>query len=201
MIRTILKLSVCVIITSILASCGSDRSSESNVLPLQGTQFNPLSGNLSITDGIISGTGKMVANLPLDSVQSAHHFEIAFRIPNGGALKLLTHATDTLESGNAIRFVRQRNIVIIEVDSLPVGQFETSAETDTLRATIDVHNDESEGAHILVWAGGASTAGTENPLCEPHRQNGLLGAGSYWGLELDQATVSLAKFGDAIDQD
>jgi hypothetical protein len=159
------------------------------------------SGTLQHNSTNVSGSGSIVFNDPLPGIASKSSFELSFTIQDGGSLTLGGYSSNQLANG--VNVVMSRSgatlSVVLEAEG---NQNDVSAlftgidASGTIGVQIDIHNDETP-AHILAWNGqdfdeAAAIFNSENDGDTPGN-----GAGSFWGLILEDAVVSTAAAGDA----
>jgi hypothetical protein len=158
-------------------------------------------GTLQHNSTDVSGSGAVVFNDPLAGIASKHSFELSFTLQDGGSLTLGGYSSNQLANG--VNVVMSRSgatlSVVLEAEG---NQNDVSAlftgidASGTIGVQIDIHNDETP-AHILAWDGqdfdeAAAIFNSENDGDTPGN-----GAGSFWGLILEDAVVSTAAAGDA----
>ena len=173
-----------------LASC-----SKSGGNPTAAAATTTLTGSPQTTGSGYSGTGSLIYNTPLESVQSGHSWALAFTLQDGGSLTLLSNTNNQLGNGVAIQFSRAGAVLSAKLKAAG-SETDVSAAFTSIDASgaislqVDIHNDETP-AHVLVWSGtdfseGAALLNSEDAGNEVPGS----GSGTYWGLELNNATVS-----------
>ena len=154
-----------------------------------------LSGSVQTTGSGYTGSGSLIYNTPLDSIQSGHSWALAFTLQDGGSLTLLSNTNNQLGSGVAVRFARTGAVLSVTLKAAGAETDVSSAFTSvdasgSMSLQVDIHNDETP-AHVLVWSGtdfseGAALLNSEDAGNEVPGS----GSGTFWGLELNNATVS-----------
>lgn len=187
-------------------SCGGSSSSnnDSGSLPLS---YSVLS-NTSLTqaDSNVSGSGSLVFSSPLASVTGESHFTVTSSIEDGGSLKLVVYSDAQLSSGVELLISRSGSTATASVtvpgstSSTDVSSQLSSVLNDVITGSftlrVDMHNGEQPG-HILVWVADKSATLGDASLSEELGN----GAGTYWGLSLNQATVTDVSVGNAQHED
>ena len=160
------------IIFSILAliSCADTTSSdETEAVKLGEVEFLKTDGaNLDISDTGFSGTGKVMAKLPLESIKSGINFHLVGAIEDNGQLRLTTFSDDKLENGLAFELSRSGDTLGVKIlaegkESDITDYFTAIKASEEISLFIDVHNNETP-AHILIWKGDVTTFSEENVL-------------------------------------
>ena len=181
----------------VLLGCSTtDSSNSDDSSTLDGEAYSIILDNGLLSDGdIVSGNGSLIFNNPLPAISSNRSYSLSFSLENEGELILHSHSINTLE--NAISVVFTRNEENLEV-SLVNGNttqdistlFSDISADEPLTFQLDIHNEESP-AHILVWNGTdfSEEEALVNTEDTPSPGNG---AGTFWGLELTNASVSEA---------
>jgi hypothetical protein len=166
-----------------------------------------LSGTPSVSGGSIRGSGALLFDSRYREARSGGSYALDFTLEEGGMVKLVSHANESLAGGFELEFRRSGT----GADSLKVAlhaqgatwrsvsNFTNLPADQAVRLQIDLHNDEAP-AHILVWnrALGDDFDLTKAVLNSAHEIDGSpgIGSGTRWGLVLDKATVTLAEKGE-----
>ena len=184
-----------------LNSCGS---SPSSTYSLNGIGYSVVTAGTLLHNGTsVSGTGAIVFSAPLSETRSNNGFLLTFTLDDGGKLELVSNATAQLTSGVTVRVVRSGAAVTI---TTLIGDASTSFSapfnsgsvdaTGSITLQIDVHNFESP-AHILAWDSTVTAPFDEDNALFSSNATAGVGAGSFWGLVLENAVVSAASTLDA----
>lgn len=189
-------------------ACGkSDRGGNSGDNKLSIPEYTPLAGgSLTSAADSVTGTGSLIFKLPLGEVGSAKNYNLTFSIEEGGSLTLASHATDKLASGAEIVLTRSDKSLSLKLKAS--GATTTAKTLDNFDASkavtlsIDVHNGETP-AHILVWKDGVQNPDDDNAVFNSDADGATPGngAGTFWGLSLEKATVTEATPAEARFED
>jgi hypothetical protein len=157
---------------------------------------------LYVTGSSLSGSGSVVFRAPLGESGSNKGFRLQFTLADGGSIDLISHAYDNLSGGNTVRLVRSGQVlqtVLTDEGKTIIPHQLTGIAADTdLDLLIDVHNSETP-AHILIWNHDAGAADDDNALfnSDADADSSVRGYGNFWGLSLNQASVTAASAGEA----
>ncbi len=176
----------------------------------------------------VEGFGELLFLCPLEQVQSQHSFELSFELEEGGSVTLVTFADRELKHGFELEWQRQGEELRVLARSGAVEQnwsgplenknhrrapgFFSSLQAKMPQIfTLDVHNNETPAAHVIIWQGlrdpqrqtsqnhlfdsGEHTYDLENNYPQSSPGNGQ---GRFWGLRLDGARVTGANFGPPL---
>ncbi len=197
--KTVMSLSLVTLTALTLAAFNSGCSGKYNP-PTQ--KFSIVDGAPDVQGNTVSGSGTLLANSPL--AENEQHFSIQVELKNEassatlyafGAERLAHSAWLKLTRvGNTIqaRLGGPDNAVGIDVtDSL-----KTLDSSSVFTLNIDMHNEEAEGTHLIVWTeaacpSGSTTCEAKDALFEGHAPG--KGRGNFWGLEVRDARVQFAE--------
>lgn len=139
-----------------LSACGNDDGSK-DVENFAGQEIVYLgsSDEITLEKGVLSGTGSVAFNDPMQSVNSGHSFTLDFSLQEGGELTLVTYASKELKNGYEVKFSRTGSEVKAHLvaDGKEQDISAAFAELDfskTVSLTFDIHNNETPG-HVLIW--------------------------------------------------
>jgi hypothetical protein len=189
-------------------ACGkSDSGTGGGERKLSGQDYTVL-GEATLTSATdsVTGKGSLIFKLPLGEVGSAKNYNLTFSLEDGGYVTLASHTTDKLSSGAEVVLTRSDKSLSLK---LKASGGETTAKTlDSIDASkavtvsIDVHNGETP-AHILVWKDGEKSPSDDNAVFNSDADGATPGngAGTFWGLSLEKATVSEAALAEARFED
>jgi hypothetical protein len=194
-------------------SCGKkdNSTSVSDTGNVGGTEFiKQNSSALSFANGGVTGTGQLVAKLPADEVGGEKNFALSFSLQDRGSLVLDAFSTNTLTNGVKVKFERTaaalKVSIIMGITSVDVSsKFSGVNATGVMTILVDVHNGESP-AHVIAWFTNTASSSASNADYESERDEDLgavpgRGEGTFWGLTLDNATVSQAVAGEVKFED
>ncbi len=203
---------------ALLVGCGDDDSSSSS----DDLKFGELpfavkgeSSALETKSDEIKGSGKVAFKDPIaTSVDAEKHVELQFSLEDGGSLKLLAFANKDLEEGIDLLFTRsgqslEGKILVADKETDITGQ-QGMADFDASQAInlkIDIHNSE-DPAHVIMWQAEPSVEVSEETekLNSADSEEGDVaaqgrGSGTFWGVELTNATVNHIELKDAQETD
>jgi hypothetical protein len=185
---------------------GGDQQSGGMVNKIGDTQASVLDGDLSFDNGTASGSGavRMRGQLP----DEANNYTIEFELEPGGKLTLVTNSKMNLTQGVELEFSRPDESANLSVVLRAPGRQSDQSQRfagiradQPLRFSVDVHNDEGEFAHILIWN---ILSGSDDLVFDSgvvRRGSPGRGFGLSWGFKLQNASVSEAVLGKPRDDD
>lgn len=186
------------LIVVLLGCSNSDSSSSDDSITFDGQAYSVIADNGLLSDGdVVSGNGSLIFNNPLPGIDSNRSYALSFSLEDDGELSLYSHSNNSLN--NSIELVLTRDGNTLNASLVKGSDTEDissafsaidAAEPTTLQ--VDIHNEE-EPAHILIWTGSdfseeAAIINTEEGYESPGN-----GEGTFWGLELTDASVSQAS--------
>lgn len=191
------------VVLALASGVGACSDDQGDLLFLNGVGYRVVNaGSLAHNNTNVTGTGSIVFNSPLSSIQSANSYALSFVLADGGSLVLVANSKDDVTNGAETRFSRSGSVLSVK---FIVGGSETDVSSSftsinasgTITLQVDVHNNESP-AHVLAWTGsdfseGAALVNSEDAGKEVPGN----GSGTYWGLRLTDATVTSASVGAA----
>jgi hypothetical protein len=184
---------------------GGDQQTDGVSSKIGDTQASVLDGELSFDNGTASGTGsiRIRGQLPDD----ANNYTFEFQLEPGGKLTLVTNSKMNLTQGVEVEFTRPdesaRLTVVLRAPGRQSDQSQRFAgirADQPLRFSIDVHNDEGEFAHILIWDQSSGSDELTFDSGAVRRGSPGRGFGLSWGFRLQQASVSEAVLGKPRDE-
>src|SRR6478735_8221492 len=108
----IMKHAIFVITLALLSAIACDSGDGAGVDAVKGS-FNGHAyivadgdDTLDRSENLISGSGSIVFNAPLDQIPSKDNFSLAFSVKDGGSLELIVHSDNGLAHGVSILFDR-----------------------------------------------------------------------------------------------
>jgi hypothetical protein len=121
-------------------------------------------GALELGSAGIQGTGRVLMEAALSEAESAVSVALDFSLGNGSELTLVSHGDSNLQRGFELRFRREGagagslKVSLVAngnekgtVNVAGVDLFGTFDAANTIRLQIDIHNNEPNEAHVLVW--------------------------------------------------
>lgn len=147
----------------------------------------------------VSGSGKMAAKLPLGEIKDKKNLKVKTTLQDQGSVTLYAFANRELTQGLSIELKRMGSKLTVNLKkgetstdiSKSFAAIDASKEVHLL---FDVHNDE-EPAHLLAWAGETPSPSEDNALYNSEKESDGAapgnGEGTYWGVQLSQAKVTL----------
>jgi hypothetical protein len=183
---------------TLVSGCGG--SSSCTAVSFSGACFGYVTqGTLTATETSLSGTGSLVAETPLSGASSNNSFRLTFTLQDGGSVSLFANSTAALADGIEIEMKRQGSALEVHVkkggtDFDASSSFTSVSATAAVTLQIDVHNSESP-VHLLVWGESTTDFSESNTLLNEEASTPPSGTGTYWGLELENATVTSAAAG------
>ena len=172
---------------------------------VSGEKFTVLSSEetLRFGGGRLYGTGRVRFVQDLGGVDTAVNYVLTFSLEESGKLSLISHANASLENGLEIMFQRTGSTLTVNAKAGRVtddwSSFFTSINaSQTMKISVDVHNDESL-THVILWNDLVSASA---PLLDSGADlNGAPGNGfgQNWGLKLEAASVAGVSKGGARD--
>jgi hypothetical protein len=196
--------SLCVLALVVTAGCAKDKSSNEGGGSAEGTLGGASyvlvdGGDLQRSANLLSGSGAVAFKEPIGALDSKKSYTLTFSIADGGKFALAAHGNEKLENAAEVRLSRAGNVLKVELgaagqstESKVLEGIDAAAESVTL--TIDVHNDESP-AHILLWSGSDFAEDKAVFNSEEDAETPGQGSGAFWGLRLQNSTVSSATIG------
>ncbi len=182
---------------SVLNGCGGSAT-------CTGTTFGAIclgvvsQGTLTIGT-TMTGTGSVVAATPLAGASTNNSFRVAFTLNAGGTVTLVANSDATLGSGVKVEF--KRNGTTLEVrlkgsgpDKDISSSFVGVDASTALTYQIDIHNTENP-IHVLMWDESVTDFQNTTPRVDDETGTPSSGSGTYWGVELSDATVSSLAVG------
>jgi hypothetical protein len=150
-------------------------------------------GTLVVTDASLTGTGSLVHNTALTGNAS---YRLTFTLVDGGKLILDSHSNTSLGNGVQVEFKRVAAVLQVRLkgsgtDKDISSAFTTVDATGTLTYQVDVHNAENP-VHFLIWDTNVTSFTESNTTVNDETATPAPGTGTYWGLELTNATVTAA---------
>lgn len=144
---------------------------------------------------------------PMEEVQSAHNFQLDFKLEDGGTVELNAfQPKDGANSSNQVTLAFHRvgnELQLMTSDSVSEMGFVHTLNgidaSEEIKLSVDVHNDENGSAHVIIWNG---------KFCKKHPKlfnseaAGIriaLGKGPFWGVSLKGAELSRADLSAAWD--
>lgn len=190
-------------LTLLLAACGGGNQERAPASNGTGITF----GNQSITvlggaveskNGLLLGTGSVLFGSSYNEFRSGGSYALSFSLTDGGSLTLVSHASDSLDGGWEITFLREGQTlhatITAQGSSEASDAFVGIDASEPISVQIDVHNNESP-AHALAWDTSAGENFDETLALlntETTDNSPGIGTGVRWGLVLRDATVSRA---------
>ncbi len=156
------------------------------------------SGNLSPSGMGIKGQGAVAFKNSVGEIGARKSYSITFSLDDGGSLTLVANADETLKNGVEVKFTRTGNSVaaamLADSKTSAAKNFPSISGAQQITLTVDIHNNEVP-AHILIWSGNDFTSGNALLNSETDDAAPGQGRGTFWGLKLNQATVTDAVVG------
>lgn len=166
-------------------------ASESTTLSLD--PFKKLSGELSTETNSIEGSGDIIFNNSLGSIDSGSNFSLSFSLNDGSSIKLFSYSDTSLENGVETLLSRSGNKLLAKVGELDAQELTGVNANEAMELSIDIHNDESP-AHFLIWNASETEFNPETSLIELDAEEAVgNGSSVYWGLRLSDAKVTKAN--------
>jgi len=156
---------------------------------------------LSTSDEQIEGTGSFVAKDALAATLSGNHFQVIGTLKESSTITLSANATDANKSGLQLNFLNSAGTLKVSMEfngsSVDLSDKFTGKDAEAVSYHIDIHNDETP-AHILIWDGSVNEFSEENALfnSEDGPSAPGNGAGSFWGMIVNDAKLSKIANGD-----
>lgn len=102
------------------------------------------------------GEKKVVFGTPAKQVDEAMGFTLLFELPkDGNKASVIAFADKTLENGVELQFTRQGKELHFELRANGKKQADTILAgidaSQTMNLLVDVHNNDGDNAHVLVW--------------------------------------------------
>ena len=147
------------------------------------SEFNVLTGEIDTENGNMIGSGQVIFKQSLGSTDVQKSFQMNFKLQeDGSSLVLHTFSSKELTDGLNFEFTRSSGNISVQLNGTTLPDIPSS--DGSVSVDIDVHNNESP-AHIILKSGDIE-----------YNENGGewgQGADKFWGLTLNNATVSDAK--------
>ncbi len=192
----------------IILSCGKDNVDEGSTAregSLRGSKYLLVAGEpAEKNEEKIKGEAAIVFKEALGEIQSDKRYTMVFSVEEGGSIRLVSHANETLESGVELNFTRQGAELSLQTH---VGSQQTSAKvlagvsaTKEIALVVEAHNSEDK-THILIWRNDNEAAldfSEHNALfnSELDAPSPGNGKGKFWGFVLKQASLTEASSSD-----
>lgn len=151
----------------------------------------------------VTGTATLLFDTAFDAIESSRSFEITFQLQDGGTLRLLSHASDTLTTGIEVLFTRVgtslQGTLVNGVNESGFTSKLTEIDASTrMEFFVNVTNTEST-SRVVVWtynSRDATKAALDTDRSGDAASPGP-GLGTRWGIELTQATLVYARNKDS----
>ncbi len=203
-----LRISLLLLFLLVTSACGGGRNpdlelkkeAEESSEKISGRSFKTLSApeDITVSEKEVSGSGAILFLDALTEVESSNHFSLSFRLEIGGNLNLIVNSDQLLETGIEL-FIHAPAIESPLVAYLIAQGKQIDLTTYFLESqvfskaiiSLDVHNNEGEYAHIVIWD---DTNGILK--AEPIYDSGSVrggspgrGFGANWGLSFLKARI------------
>ena len=179
----------------VAAGCGSDSDkqptsvtspSTPTIESIDGQEFGVIRGALTVKTGVISGTGALIFREPL--TRKDNNFALRFQLPVDGSVLLSPNSEVGLQGKIAISFSRSNKdkLIVTLMDGESTNELQgemPNPELLSAQGEIFVEVDVHDHGHITLWISGQEESFGFNAR----------GLGKYWGLALNNATVTSAK--------
>ena len=190
-----------------MSGCGEDDNTDSTAT--SGTVFSKsytlVTGTPTISNASVSGTGTISFS---DSLVTARSEEKNFLLTidlsagNDSFVALHSFSNSDLTGGQIVTMGRQTDgafaMQYTKADgtSNTVTSFnETVDATKAFSFSVEVHNGEDNGSHVISWVGDAI------PTSPAEAEDGIFGAGKYTGINFNNATITAFTVGAAEAED
>lgn len=197
-----------------LISCSKDEANSAENLTgrIGSTEFIVQDSSDLRFDGVsLRGSGTAIAKLPADEIAGEKNFELTFTLNNGGVVEIKAFGNDLLQNAVGIKFSRTGDTLKVELTNKTTtldisSAFSQLDANSTLSLHFDVHNGETP-AHIIGWTSSIQSPDSSNSSFDSERDEDTFGAfsgkgeGVYWGLSLQDSTVSQANLREVKFED
>ncbi len=204
-----LRLYLYLLTFSFLTACALPSDSSGDLPGLD--SYTTLAGNqfTSSSRDLLSGTGQILFD-ELVSSSTRHSFEVKANLQQTGSTLILWDLTsNNLTQGIKLTFTRTSNLALsatLSIDgsaniTLSSTSFDLNQPQD-LHLVIDVYNDAIDGIRILIWKKGADGYSAVTADIDTDNNSHISGTipnlttlGSYWGLDLTNTEITIARQG------
>lgn len=179
---------------SLIGGCG-DKSSFSGpnavaIKKLGSLEYGVIGGNVVTTDGSISGSGTVLFKNPLP--EEDNHFALTVTLAAGAKITVATNTDNTLKTGVALTLARSAN------DKIVAHMITANENTDVSAVFTDVDSTKAFQVEYEVHPHGHMIFPTRDPIEEFDFTTRP--TGKFWGLMLENATVSAAVISKVQDE-
>ena len=177
---------------ALLSSCSDDDSSSDSCSKLYSYCYSLDGSDISVDGSAVTGTGSVNFGQVVDTAESGKNYELAVSLEDGGSVTLKAFTDKSLENGVSVTFTRNESAVNWTVgDHTGVLKTASLADADATKAitiNVDIHNDEADEAHVILWEGNDIPGEEAEEELETHSEQ--VGQSTRAGLTLSGATVS-----------
>lgn len=192
--------------TALFTGCGGD---DDDIAPagssVFGKAYTIVTGTPEIATDSISGTGTISFGDSL-LVERAEETNFLFTIDlskgNDSFVALHSFSEADLSGGQLVTFSRTNDGSFVlrytKKDGLEgeVTSFNEAVDaTASFTVSVDVHNGEDNGSHVISWIG------DDFPSEPAEAEDGIFGAGKFTGLSFQNATITAFRVGAAEAKD
>lgn len=191
----------------LLVACGTEsKKATDSTAKLGALSFTELSdGTLEIIDSKLRGSGRIVFNEPIGSVNSNKNFRVDVVLQENGYIEIHGYSDAKLKHGIVVKISRATDKVTISSfiegsSTTEERSMEVQNPSDVMRLSADFHNAESPAAHTLLWHKDEARPNDDNAIFNSDADGSIggNGKGSFWGLALADAAVEFAAARDAV---
>ncbi len=197
------------LLISFLVACGSGSSggSGNDSKKLDDAAYVVVdAGTLEHNSTEVTGQGSLAFLDP--TKDKGNSYAWAGTINDGGSITLYANAEEGLKNGIEVKFSRAVKVLSVAItaagEEIDVSdKFSSVDAAAELSFQIDVHNDESPAAHVLIWTADAESFDGDTATFNSARDTAVPGQGSgnIWGFALSDATLSTAAVSEPKFED
>lgn len=150
-------------------------------------------GTVVVTAATISGTGSVVAQVPLSGASTPNSYRVTFTLNDGGKLTLDANASATLTSGIQVEFKRTGTTLSVKLKGSGTTKDLSSSFSGIDASTqlvyqLDVHNQENP-VDFLVWDSTVTSFTVGTARVRDNTGPAQATGGAFWGFELENASL------------
>lgn len=189
----------------VFTGCRKDDDDDSSGPTLFSKSYSVVTGSPTVSATSVTGTGTLSFGDGLVSERAEEtNFLLTIDLSAGtdSFVALHSFSSSDLSGGQIVTLGRQSDgsfaLQYIKGDGtsgLITSFNETVDATAAFTISVEVHNGEDNGSHVIAWIGDAY------PSSPAEAEDGIYGAGKYTGLNFQNATITAFAVGAAEAED